>query len=464
MSRTPASKIKGLHKHHSRACSNRGGKPINCDCPWYAFYKRIQKGLAEWSGQQVDPRKLGPAESVLNRLKAAIDNRTYSPDGEHRSLGSGQRFSDFVQEWQTHYAEAHNLSANSLTSMLDVLVDGLGQHTLEHLAGASLQIERWLNAAQKERAWSDNTWNRYYELLHTVFNRAIKWKTSGVSRMTVNPMASIEKRTGSKKKFETRIEEPDEKALIAACDLLNRPQHRPHSKILTWEIVEDIRGRVGAGEQQTRLAAQYKISRGLCCQIVKGEIWNPDKYKTGTKGDEMRRRLYAAFDLGLRHGEIVKVQLKHIDFKPIKVEVEGEVREVVAISLPPDITKGGKTTGEVEYVYAGTDRLKRELGKRRFALKRNPDAYVFGTEDGLPVKTFKRMWRELFKLAGLDYGRAKGLTWHTIRHEFVSRHIENTGDPVVTQRLARHKDGRTTQGYMHARESRVLAAVVRLNQ
>jgi len=277
-------------------------------------------------------------------------------------------------------------------------------------------------------------------------------------------MASIEKRTGSKKRFETRIEEPDEQALIAACDLLNRPQHKPHSRILTWEIVEDIRRRVDAGQQQTKLAAEYRISRGLCCQIVKGEIWNRDKYKTGTKGDEMRRRLYAAFDLGLRHGEIVKIQLKHIDFKPIKVAADGTVRQVLAISLPPDVTKGGKTTGETEYVYAGTQRLIRELGKRRFALKRNPEAYVFGTEQGRSVKSFKRMWRELFKLAGLDYGRAKGLTWHTIRHEFVSRHLENTGDPVVTQRLARHRDGRTTQGYMHARESRVLAAVVRLNQ
>lgn len=42
------------------------------------------------------------------------------------------------------------------------------------------------------------------------------------------------------------------------------------------------------------------------------------------------------------------------------------------------------------------------------------------------------VWRELFKLAGLDYGRAKGLTWHTIRHEFVSRNIEPTGYPVAT--------------------------------
>ena len=119
---TPVSNVAGLHKHHSRACPNRRGKPTNCDCPWYAFYKRVQKGLAEWSGQRVDPRKLGPAEKVLNRLKSAIDNRTYSPDGEQRSLGSGQRFRDFVTEWQTHYAEPHDLTANSLPAMLDVLV------------------------------------------------------------------------------------------------------------------------------------------------------------------------------------------------------------------------------------------------------------------------------------------------------------------------------------------------------
>ncbi|HEV3309584.1 MAG TPA: hypothetical protein VG815_03580 [Chloroflexota bacterium] len=36
------------------------------------------------------------------------------------------------------------------------------------------------------------------------------------------------------------------------------------------------------------------------------------------------------------------------------------------------------------------------------------------------MKHFKRMWRELFKLAGFDYGRKNGLTWYTIRHELVS--------------------------------------------
>ena len=37
------------------------------------------------------------------------------------------------------------------------------------------------------------------------------------------------------------------------------------------------------------------------------------------------------------------------------------------------------------------------------------------------------------------------------------RTAENTGGPVVAQELARHKDLRTTQGYLHARLARVLA-------
>ena len=470
MPQVAKSNVKGLYKHHNRKCSNKGGKPTKCDCPWYGYYRGVYKGLAEWCGQEVDPRSRPAAEKALNRLKTAVDHKTYSPLGEQRSLGSGQRFKDFVTEWKTHYAEAHGLTSNSLEPMLGLLVDGfenfsgLGNFTLEHLAGASLQIERWLNAAQKEKKWSDNTWNRYYGLLNTLFNRALKWKTSGVSRMAINPMASIDRRTGTKKKFETRIEESIEQALIDACDKLNRPQHKPHSERLNWDIVNDIRQRVEAGEQQKTIAAEYKISSGLCCQIVKGDIWNEAKYRIGTKGDEMRRRLYAAFDLGLRHGEILKVQLKHVDFKPVKVEIEGEAREVLAIRLPAAVTKGGKTTGETEYVYAGTERLKSELEKRRFALRRNPDAYVFGTEEGGSIKSFKKMWRELFKLADLDYGRSKGLTWHTIRHEFISRSIENTGDPVVARELARHKDLRTTQGYLHARRARVWAAATRLDR
>jgi hypothetical protein len=75
-----------------------------------------------------------------------------------------------------------------------------------------------------------------------------------------------------------------------------------------------------------------------------------------------------------------------------------------------------------------------------------------GTEAGKPVKNFKRMWRELFKLAGLDYGRKNGLTWHTIRHEFVSRDIENTGLRLEQRRLCADATRKTRRAYCGRRK------------
>src|SRR6186713_1293198 len=196
-----ASKIKGLYKKHNLGCHNEKGDPVDCDCPWYGKYKGISKGLAAWAGKEVNPRTKAGAEAVLRRLKTAIDEKTYSPEGEQKSLGSGQRFSDFVLEWKTHYAEEYGLTSNSLHPMLNVLTEGLGGFTLEHLAGDATHIERWLNRMAKERSWSANTWNRYYGLLSTLFVRATRWRSNGVPRMAQNPMMAIERRVGTKKKF-----------------------------------------------------------------------------------------------------------------------------------------------------------------------------------------------------------------------------------------------------------------------
>ena len=159
---------------------------------------------------------------------AAVDAGTFSPEGEQQSLGSGQRLSEFIKEWQTHYAEKYDLTSNSLGPMLSVISGGLGSFSLEHLVAHPEYIERWLNRMQTERKWSENSWNRYYELLHSLFNRAIRWK-----RLKANPMLTIDKRVGAKRKSDVRIEEDVEDRLLAACDELNRPQHKPHSKLLT---------------------------------------------------------------------------------------------------------------------------------------------------------------------------------------------------------------------------------------
>ena len=182
-----------------------------------------------------------------------------------------------MQEWKTHYAEEYGLTSNSLDPMLNVLTEGFGTFTLEHLAGASAADRAVAESGrQKERNWSDNTWNRYYELLSTLFNRATRWKTNGVPRMAQNPMTAIERRVGTKKKFGVRIEETAEDKLFAACDALNRPQHAPHSK---RPDVAEGRGTFASASPPARRRARspraFGISTGLCCQIVKGEIWNP---------------------------------------------------------------------------------------------------------------------------------------------------------------------------------------------
>jgi site-specific recombinase XerD len=157
----------------------------------------------------------------------------------------------------------------------------------------------------------------------------------------------------------------------------------------------------------------------------------------------------------------------HVNWHTVLLQpADGPSIEAYVISLPPDITKGGKTTGKPETVYAATARFRQVLEARRFALEKNPPSrqFIFGAEDGRPQKNFAKRWRELFGLAGLDYGRQKGLVWHSIRHEFISRLAELTRDPVLVQKLARHRQLQTTTLYFHTRRDRELAAAASLER
>src|SRR3954469_5380204 len=118
MPRRPRSGTKGLVKQHRDGCTNRSGDLTNCSCPWWGKYRNAYVSLARWSNQNVDPRSKTLAKKVLGRLVAAADAGSFSPEGEQQSLGSGQRLSEFIKEWQTHYAEKYDLTSNSLDPML----------------------------------------------------------------------------------------------------------------------------------------------------------------------------------------------------------------------------------------------------------------------------------------------------------------------------------------------------------
>ncbi len=85
----------------------------------------------------------------------------------------------------------------------------------------------------------------------------------------------------------------------------------------------------------------------------------------------------------------------------------------------------------------------------------HPERYVFGAESGAYVASFDKSWRELFRHAGLPVGRKGGLTWHDLRHEFISFLADQGGEIHEVREAARHKDIRTTERYMKAREERL---------
>jgi integrase len=220
----------------------------------------------------------------------------------------------------------------------------------------------------------------------------------------------------------------------------------PSRSKLTAEHVAEIRRRVSDGERQIDVASALRISPATVSQIVAGQTWSE---RPRTIGSEMRRRLIAALDLGLRAGEMLKIQRKHI--------IYGGPDEMWAIQLPAEITNEGKN----QVVFVGSDRLKAELERRRFL---KPEDYVFGNEAGRPIASFDRSWKRLFALAGLPLGRRNGLVWHDLRHEFGSFLVEQGATIEEIREMMRHADISTSATYLTAHEERLKALAAKMGK
>jgi len=459
----------GLVKIHGRDCrATRGGKgrPTACRCPWYGKYQGHVVHLARWSGKEVDPRELGPARLVFTRIKSAIDDKSFDPAGEHKTRTSGQTFAEYIDDWWIDYVEEQQLASakGSLKDVVGVIKRGpLGQAALHDLT--TDLIEEWLSTTRKARKWGKKNYNEYLALIVRLLDRAVARR-----KIKFNPARAIERmkgvndHRGELRHF--RLDEDIEAKLFEVAPLLNRTQ-RPNRNKLTQEKADAIRARATKGTLQSTIAQEFGVSTTVVCHVLQGKIWNPAHRATTTKGDEMTRRLIAVFDMGPRAGEMQRIQMQHVDWahpRKLTDEKTGTKFNGYDINLPPELTKGGKWSGETQTLYAYTLRASRMLEARRFQLNKKPTAFIFGTEAGHSVKSFDKSWQALFTLAGLEWGRAKGLTWHTTRHEFGSRVNEQEKDPTIAQDLLRHKRLETTQRYIHTRRDRVRDAAARLNR
>jgi integrase len=431
---------KSKHEHLYKRCQHLSWD--KCDCPWWGRVKRQRVSLAKWAGEAIPNKE--KAKAVLIRMDAAVLAGTFNKRGERANeqeqaaIEKGILLSVFLDDI---YVPEHKTTQRTGTcspavlGYVEVFKAELGQEYLRDLSANPDRCRRWLEDRAKARKWEAGSFNRYLAYGKAIFNKARRKKL-----VADNPFGDMIKRDENNRR-ENRLSPEQERRLLDACDRLDDPAKSKLIKVDPQQVAE-IRRRVGAGELQKDLAVEFGISRALVCQIVNGKVRKPP---TTTMGSEMRRRVIAAIDLGLRAGEMLLLQVKHIDYKNW------------IIHLPKTITKAKKD----QQLYVRTPRLKAILDERKTL---GLDAYVFGRESGKYVASFDGAWNRLFKLVGLPTGRKSGYVWHDLRHEYGSYLIDQGAKIHEVMELMRHADIRTTQKYLKAKDERLEELAGRMSQ
>jgi integrase len=169
----------------------------------------------------------------------------------------------------------------------------------------------------------------------------------------------------------------------------------------------------------------------------------------------------------MRKGEMLRVQLKQIDFKNGFITLP---RRVLVKDVYRQNTKNDRTR-KVPI----TPRLMKLLKKRRFI---GPEGYVFGDAKGNFVEDIKKPWGTV-NLAAHGYKaewtaggnllekcwndlRTINLHWHDLRHEALSR-LGESGELTDHElmEIAGHANLTTTQRYLNTRIERLKQGVLR---
>ena len=126
-----------------------------------------------------------------------------------------------------------------------------------------------------------------------------------------------------------------EDRLLAACDRLNRPQHQPHSRILTWDKVHAAFGRGRRRGSRRRAWPRSMGSRpGCAAKWSKATSGIPRGIASAPREPRCAGGSMPRLTLASARPKSWPLQLKHIDFKPVAVKVDGKPRHVLVITLP----------------------------------------------------------------------------------------------------------------------------------
>lgn len=174
----------------------------------------------------------------------------------------------------------------------------------------------------------------------------------------------------------------------------------------------------------------------------------PDAFKRSLEAlehDKLRRMTLAAALAGLRWGELVALRVEDVDWTRNRIRVTRALYRRV-----PGAPKTEQSEGDVP-ICPTVRRILRAIPWKR--------GYVFSVDGETPIgdgSWIKRQWGNAQQAAGI----AHPISWHDLRHEFVSLLIAAGKHPKYIAAAARHRDpGFSLRTYGHLFDSMPIAAV-----
>jgi len=189
-----------------------------------------------------------------------------------------------------------------------------------------------------------------------------------------------------------------------------------------------------------------------------------EKFFKYSRNEEFKEQLAFSMQayLGLRIGEVVQVKISDIDLEKRTIRID---------------TEKSKTCDSLHLHDRIYNLLKSHIAKHEKAIQAHngyllySDAPNFNREN-LSEHYLRKKFREICNRAGLNewYGYADEqsssrvfpsgrklhrLTTHSLRHYFGTKVYESTKDPILTSKLMRHSELRSTQIYIHTNKDKM---------
>jgi integrase len=177
-------------------------------------------------------------------------------------------------------------------------------------------------------------------------------------------------------------------------------------------------------------------------------VLEPDEFKRALEAlqyDRIRRLALVAALAGLRWGELVGLRIEDLDWRRNRIRVTRALYRRV-----PGAPKTEQSEGEVPIC---------PTVRRILQLVPRSSGYLFSVDGETPIgdgSWIKRQWREAQVAAGI----AHPISWHDLRHLFVSLLIAAGKHPKYIASAARHRDpGFSLRTYGHLFDSMPISAV-----